>query len=80
MVLDFSEGLPVSMLARRMPDLIEALERSVLPHPAHDTSPRHLADRDDYSWFLSLFTFAKLLHHDQYLSRLTGLLDIAYGR
>ena len=76
-LLDFSEGLPISMLARRAPDMFDALQRSVLSLSPQHTSTYHLTEKNTYSWFLSLFTFAKLLRHDEYLPRLVALLDLA---
>ena len=77
MMLDYSEGHSVALMAQAAPRLFDALERSALPHPEHQTSVYYLAEKDSYSWFLSLFTFAKLLHHDNYLPRLAALLDVA---
>ena len=78
MVLNYSEGESIGQVAATLPNVINALENCVLPNAKYETRLFFLEEKDSYAWFLALLTFAKLLHHDQYVSRIVGVLDVAY--
>ena len=76
MALDYSQGQDIQSLTAILPQVVEGEEKTHLPHPAHLTYTRHLAERDTFPYILSLLTFAKLLHLDHLIPRICAQIDV----